>query len=123
MNRYDEWILAKENERQAIEYRRELEDEMVRDFGVSETFDGTLNLSHDGYKIKITGKMNRKVDLEVAEEIAIENGLESHLRNLFRFKAEINAANWKASDPSITTPLLAAITTTAGRPAFSIEKE
>jgi len=53
-------------------------------------------------------------------DIAAANGLTEHLHDLFRWKAEINSAVWKAANEAITKPLMAAITTTPGRPSFTI---
>ena len=53
-------------------------------------------------------------------KLAAEHGLTEHLSALFRWSADINAAAWKAASEAITAPLLGAITTTAGRPSFSI---
>jgi hypothetical protein len=116
-----DWIEAKETERMAIERRRVIEDMLIGYYQVPNDFEGTETKKEEGYKIKINGRMNRKVDVEMAQEIAIEHGLTEHMRRLFRWKAEINKAAWEASDPAITTPLLAAITTTPGRPSFTIE--
>lgn len=117
------WLEAKEEERIAIEVRREIEDKLVTYFEVPESFEGTTNKLIDGFEVKIVGRMTRKVDGDKAQEIAQEHGLVDHLGSLFRWKPEINATAWKATDESITKPLLAAITTSPGRPSFSITKK
>lgn len=117
------WLRAKELERQVTEERRKIEDEMLSLIGIPETLEGTENANTGAYKIKIVGRMNRKVDADKLHEIAVENGLEAHLQNLFRWKPEINAKAWAAADQSITNPLLDAITTTPGRASFTITKE
>lgn len=114
------WLQAKEEERIAIEVRREIEDKLVAYFEVPESFEGTSNKAIDNFEVKIVGRMSRKVDGDKAQEIAQEHGLVDHLGSLFRWKPEINAAAWKAADESITKPLLDAITTTPSRPSFSI---
>ena len=117
------WIRAKDLERIAIEERRQIEDKLLSLIGVSETLEGTETANTGEYKIKIVGRMNRKVDADKLHELAIENGLEAHLQNLFRWKPEINAKAWAAADEAITKPLLDAITTTPGRASFAITKE
>ena len=89
------------------------------DLGV---FEGTKNIDAEGFKVKITGRMNHKVDSDRLQEIAAEHGLSNHLSSLFRWKPELNLAVWKAADESITKPLSEAITTTPGRPGFNIEE-
>lgn len=115
------WLLAKEEERVAIEKRRAVEDALIERLRVPSDLDGTLSTSIESeYQIKIVGRLNRKIDADKLQELAVENGLFEHLQNLFRWKPEINAKAWSAADPSITKPLLGAITTTPGRPSFSI---
>lgn len=117
---YQQWLNAKAVETAAIKARRDLEDEMVKTFGIAETLEGTVNFDADTYKIKIEGRINRKINSEKLQELAAENGLTEHLASLFRWKPEINAFAWRAAKPEITTPLLDAITATPGRPTFSI---
>jgi hypothetical protein len=123
MNIYQDWLAAKAEEAEATSRRRILEDQMVAQFNVPSTLDKTANFEADGYKVKIEGRINRKINSDKLQEIAIEHGLLAHLECLFRWKPEINAAVWKSTDPSITDPLLDAITSTPGRPSFTIVKK
>lgn len=116
------WLEAKESERCAIEDRREIEDRLKSLIGVSENLDGTETARHEGYVIKIVGRLDRKIDSDKLQELAAENGLTEHLSTLFRWKPEINMARWRAAAESITKPLAGAITTKPGRPSFSITK-
>lgn len=117
----DIWLEAKESERKAVERRRDAEDAMRRLARLADDLDGTENLVAAGYKIKVTGRIDRKVDSERVQELAAEHGLLDHLSSLFRWKPELNVSAWKSTDPSITAPLAAAITAKPGRPSFSIE--
>ena len=110
------WTQAKESERQATELRRGVEDEIRALLGVADDLEGTVNHG----PIKITGRIDRKVDADKLQELAAESGLTEHLRSLFRWKPEINQAAWKAADESITRPLLGAITSKPGRPSFAL---
>lgn len=123
MSLYQQWLTAKAEEAEATSKRRMLEDQMVAQFNVPSTLDKTANFVAEGYKIKIEGRINRKINSEKLQEIAVEHGLMAHLECLFRWKPEINAAVWKSTDPSITDPLLDAITSTPGRPSFTIVKK
>ena len=115
------WLELKEAERLATERRRQVEDTLMSLIGIPETLEGTENINMDeGYQIKIVGRMNRKVDTDQLQEIAAAHGLSEHLHDLFRWKAEINSAVWKATNEAITKPLMAAITTAPGRPSFTI---
>lgn len=120
---YAAWIAAKEEERQAIETRRAIEDKILLSTALPSAFEGTKTVKADEYKIKIVGRFNRKVDSEKLQDIAAEHGLMNHLPHLFHWSVDINKAAWDAADAKITTPLLGAITTTPSRPSFSITKE
>lgn len=122
MNLYQEWIAAKADEAAATKRRRDIEDKLVKQFEIPEGLEGTKNLEADSYKIKIEGRINRKVNGDKLQELAAEHGLTDHLASLFRWKPEIAMTAWKAADASITTPLLDAITATPGRPSFTITK-
>ena len=119
---YQQWLNAKQIEAAAIKTRRDIEDQLVKQFDIPENLEGTKNLEADSFKIKIEGRINRKVNADKLQELAAEHGLTEHLSSLFRWKPEIAMTAWKAADKAITTPLLDAITATPGRPSFTITK-
>ena len=123
MSLYDDWIKAKADEAEATKRRRGIEDLLVKAFEIPENLEGTKNLEAESFKIKIEGRINRKVNADKLQELAAEHGLTEHLSSLFRWKPEINQTAWKATDAAITTPLLGAITSEAGRPSFAITVE
>jgi len=120
MTLYQRWLDAKEVEKTAIADRRKLEDEMVKAFYVPKDLDGTKTYEKDGFVVKIVGRLDRKVNADKLQDLAAEYGLTDHLSSLFRWKPEINMSAWKSADALITTPLQDAITTTNGRPSFTI---
>jgi hypothetical protein len=120
---YQQWLDAKAAEKAAMDDRRTIEDQLVKALSISKNLDGTQNVQDDGYKIKIVGRLDRKVNSDKLQDLAAEFGLTEHLSSLFRWKPEINASAWKSADPRITAPLLEAITTSNGRPSFTITKE
>ena len=117
------WVNAKKAEAEAVEWRRKTEDTLLKHLGIAPDFEGTENFGIGNHKVKIVGRMSRKVDSDRLQELAAEHGLSQHLSALFRWKPEINSAAWNAADPAITQPLLGAVTTTPGRPSFSITQE
>jgi hypothetical protein len=121
----DRWIVYKETEKIAVEKRREIEDQIACRLNFPETFEGTENVTAVGspYAIKIEGRINRTVNAEKLIAIADEEGLETQISALFRWKPEINMTAWKAADQSITKPLSKAITAKAGRPSFTITRK
>lgn len=119
-----QWADAKQDEAIAVARRRTIEDRLVELLEIPETKEGTTNAATEqGWAIKVVGRMNRKVDTERLQELAAEHGLSEHLASLFRWSADINAAAWKAAAPTITAPLTGAITTTPGRPSFTITRK
>ena len=119
-----EWLASKEAEKAAVERRRELENHLLSLIGIAEDMEGAETIETDGgHKIKITGRINRKVDGKLIQAIATEAGLTEHLSSLFRWKPEVNMTAWKSADKSITGPLLGGITTQPGRASFTITKE
>lgn len=123
MTLYQRWLDAKKLETAAVKDRRELEDLMVKKFALPKNFEGTVNQEDGGYKIKMEGKINRKVDSDKLQMLAAEAGLSEHLSSLFRWKPEINVKVWDAAADAVTGPLLGAITSTPGRPTFTITKD
>lgn len=114
------WLRAKQQEKDATEDRRLVEDQIKRLAQISDQLDSTESVGSDGFTIKVEGRIDRKVDSEKLQMLATESGLTDHLATLFRWKPEINMAVWKAADESITSPLAGAITAKPGRPSFKI---
>jgi hypothetical protein len=119
-----QWADAKQDEAIAVARRRTIEDRLVELLAIPEGKEGTTNASTEqGFAIKVVGRLNRKIDTDRLQELAAEHGLSDHLSSLFRWSADINAAAWKAAAQTITAPLLGAITTTPGRPSFTITRK
>lgn len=117
------WQQAKADEVEAIRRRREAEDRMLSLIGISENAEGTTNAAAPGYKIKVVSRIDRKVDGDLAQELAAQHGLTEHLPALFRWKPELNKSQWDHAAQNIRDALAPAITTKPGRPSFSIVKE
>ena len=122
-NLYANWIAAKQSEQTALDWRREIEDTLAEMLKIAPDLDGTENVKNDGFVVKIVGRLNRKVDGDLLQELAAQEGIEAVLPILFRWKPEINVAAWKNAAENITGKLAGAITTTPGRPSFSITKK
>lgn len=119
-----EWIAAKAEEQAAVERRRKLEDTLTDALGINPAEEGQITFNVHGYAIKTTRRLNHKIDGERLQELAEAAGIgHDVLRGLFRWKAELSAREWRAAVPAITSALADAITTTAGRPSYSITKD
>jgi len=123
MSLYQRWLEAKKMETLAIAERRDIEDQMAVHFGIPKDLDGTVKVEENGFTIRMEGRINKKIDAEKLQVLAAEAGLSEHLSSLFRWKPEINAKAWGAAAEVVTKPLLGAITSTPGRPTFTITKD
>jgi hypothetical protein len=115
-----QWVQFKADEELATAERRKIEDQIVKLLAVAENFEGTETAEPEGFVVKISGRIDRKVDGDKVQELAAEFGLTDHLAKLFRWKPKLNMAIWKATDATITGPLAGAITAKPGRPSFKI---
>lgn len=115
-----QWRKAKDAETTAQAERRQIEDIIASVVSLADDLDGTLTISG---VLKITGRIDRKVDADKLQELARDAGLTDHLSGLFRWKPEINRKAWDAASESITRPLLGAITSKPGRPSFALTEK
>jgi len=87
---------------------------------VDDRLDAVQTTKLDDFTVKVTTRLNRKVDADLVQEIANEYGIQDSLSQLFRWKPDINLTAWTNADKDITSILSKAITTTASRSSFSI---
>ena len=118
-----DWIECKATEKAAIDHRREIEDELIRRLEIASDLDGTERRELERHALKIVGRIDRKVDAEMAQELAAEHGIGEYLSTLFRWKPEIILRAWSAAPETVTSALSRAITAKPGRPSFSIEEK
>ena len=118
-----DWLEAMEAERDATERRRLFENEMVRLIGIEQTDEHTRKVEADPFTIKIACRINRKVDGDMAQEIAAENDMQDHLGLLFRWKPELSMTAWNGVGDNVKQVFARAITATPGRPSFTITSE
>jgi len=115
-----QWLKAKSDEHEAQERRRSIEDQLSEALKVDDRLDAVQTTKLSDFTVKVTTRLNRKVDADLVQEIANEYGIQYSLSELFRWKPDINLTAWKNADKDITSVLSKAITTTASRPSFSI---
>jgi predicted NUDIX family NTP pyrophosphohydrolase len=115
-----EWQNAKEDERKAIARRREIEDELNAVLAINTNAEGTTKHDLGLCVVKVATRMNHKIDADLVQQIAAEHALEPYLSTLFRWTPEIDQRAWKASPEDVRLALSKAITTTPGRPSYSI---
>lgn len=114
------WLELKVQEDYVISERRYIEDQISSLMKIQETLEGVETKKIGNFVIKITGRIDRKVNSEMLQEIAAKNGLSEHLSALFRWTPAINMTAWKRCSPEITDVLLGAVTSKPGRPSYKI---
>jgi hypothetical protein len=117
------WTQCKKAEQMSIETRRKIEDRITDLLELDLKTEGTVNLDVSGYKMRIALRRIRKVDTDLLQEVASEHGIEHLLSLMFRWKADVDVKSWKSATPEVQNVLSKAITTTAGRPSYSITNE
>ncbi len=117
------WLELKEQEEYVVSERRLIEDQISSLIKIQETLEGVETKKIGNLVIKVTGRIDRKVNAEMVQEIAAENGLTEHLSALFRWTPAINMTAWKKCSPEITNILLGAVTSKPGRPSYKITIE
>jgi hypothetical protein len=123
MTLYEELEEAKRAEDAAIAKRREIEDAIIAAVGANADEEGTRTVYDGPWKIKVVGRINRRVDSDKVVRIADECGLQGALDELFRWKAELNLSNWTSADAETRLAFAEAITAVPGRPAVTVERK
>jgi len=118
-----EWRVAKQLEQEATHRRREIEDQIKAFIGFDENREGNVALPFDGGRVVVTARLDRKVDAQLARQLAAENHLEDWLDRIFRWKPELEVRAWRKAPEYITQIFAPAITTKPGRATFSLELE
>ena len=120
---YAAWIDAKAAETQATDARRTLEDQIIAELEIDAQLDGTVSGEEDGFKVKITGRLNHKVDADAARKVAGESpDAAEYFTALFRWKPDLALTEWRKAPEAVRAAYAVAITTSAGRPSISIER-
>ena len=117
------WAELKDRERFAACERRAVEDAMTQLANIPLNKAGVKTMNLPGYKVKITGKVNYKVNSDQVQDLARSAGLESQLTELFRWEPRLDVRAWTVADDEVKSKLAPAITAKPGRPGFVITKE
>jgi len=119
----NEWLNAKQVEKKANTLRIELENELIALLGMKAEGSETHNL--DGFKVVITGKMNRKLDVNAYREVmeSIPSDL-CPVRVVEEYKLEDAGCRWLSENkPDVWGILAKAITTTPAKPSVNVTRE
>ena len=118
----ERWREAKAAEAAWTDARREVEDQLSELLSIDPQGEGVLNHDAGAYSIKVTTRLDRKIDTDLATELAAEHGISDDvLRQLVRWKAELSVSNYKRASPELQKLFAPAVTTKASRPSYSIQ--
>lgn len=107
-------------EESAIKERRmALEEELARAVGMPEDFEGSQTRQVGRYKVKLTRRMNVKVDPVKLTELARVNNILPVMERCFRKKWELNRLEWIRADEKARLILAPAMETTPGKATFN----
>lgn len=114
------WKAAKASENEFTEKRRSIEDEIIAVMGFPETTEGTRRAGD----LKVTYKLNKKVDIDELNRIVTENDLPREVyTSCFRWSAEVSKRGFASTHESITSKLEGAIVTKPARPSVTIDSK
>ena len=113
---------AKLAEQSAKEYRVGLEAQLAEKLGVPEDWEGTQTRGVGLFKVKLSRKMNIKIDANRLREQARVNNILPMMDLLFRWKPEIDKKKWDMADEKVKLAFAPAIEVTPGKASFSVER-
>lgn len=111
---------AKQAEQAAKNMRTELEAELARAIGVPDDWEGSKSNTVGDYKVKLTRKMNVKIDATRLRELAVVNNITPILETCFRWKPEIIKKEWDKANEEARTKLAEALEITPGKASFAV---
>ena len=111
---------VKQDEQNVRNKRMALETELATVISVPDDWEGNKTNTVGDYKVKLTRKMNVKIDELKLRELAIVNNITPALETCFRWKPELNKREWDAADPDIRVKLSAAMEVTPGKASFTV---
>ena len=113
---------AKLAEQAAKEYRLGLEAQLTEKLGVPKDWEGTQTRGVGLFKVKLSRKMNIKIDANRLREQARVNNILPMMDLLFRWKPEIDKKKWDMADEKVKLAFAPAIEVTPGKASFSVER-
>lgn len=111
------WVQAKEAERKAIAYRREI-DKMVEALLPSKD-EGTVSATQGNYKVCVTYKLDRKLDTTALQRHWAT--LPPQAADAIKWKAELSTSAFRALSDDDKASLAGYITTKPASPTVSVE--
>lgn len=118
----DEWVELKQLEKDSAAQRRSIEAVVVEYLEINTDIPGTTKKETDTHKATIACRLDHKVNADLLQEIANENGVSNGvMANLFRWEPKLNVKAWQAAHDDIKKILSPAITVKPSKPSFKID--
>lgn len=111
------WVQAKEDERKAIAYRREL-DQMVRSLLPTKD-EGAVTADDGNYHVTVSYKLERKVDTSKLQADWLQ--IPAEAQAAFKWKADLSTTEFRKLSPELAQQLSQYITTKPASPAVSVD--
>lgn len=111
------WMQAKEAERKAIEYRREL-DQLIQSL-LPKKDDGSVTQAEGPYKVSVTYKLDRKLDTPALQ--AAWHTIPERTRCAIKWKSELSTIAYRSLSDDDKALLAGYITTKPASPTVSVE--
>lgn len=111
------WMQAKEDERKAVEYRREL-DKMIQAL-LPKKDEGSVTETNGDFKVSVTYKLTRTLDTEKLQ--ASWGQLPAAAQGSIKWKAELSTSIFRTLSDEDRASLSAYITTKPASPSVSVE--
>lgn len=111
------WMKVKEEERKAIEHRREL-DKMIQSL-LPKQDEGSVSAKDGDYKVTVTYKLDRKLDTSSLQ--ANWMAVPASAQAAVKWKADLSTTSFRALSDQDKGALSAYITTKPASPTVSVE--
>lgn len=112
-----QWLQAKEHERQAAEFRRQIEGQLVAMLPKKD--EGSESETVGDYKLTVTTKINRKVDTVAVRSTWAT--IPENVQQIFRWQADLDTKALRALPEDAYAVAAQYITATPASPSFKAE--
>ena len=111
----------KDQEAELKKQRKEAENWLMETLGYDATREGTVHYGDEDNFVTFSVDRDYKVDTDKLGELIQQNQISEYTSDrVFRWKAEVNATEWKNLGEDVKTILAQAVTSKTGSPSIKI---
>lgn len=111
----------KDQEAELKKQRKEAEEWLMKTLGYDATKEGTVHYGDEDNFVTFSVDRDYKVDTDKLGELIQQNQISEYTSDrVFRWKAEVNATEWKNLGEDVKTILAQAVTSKTGSPSIKI---